>query len=684
MIIEKLMSRGKMRVSGNVVRYPKWDYNHVPISSFPWTPSEYKGPSEDILGSHGIGLSEFSSPHIQIGSLISYLGDQGEEDELLQWTGFKPVDSDGGISDAVRNNEAFWTNIRALFSNWQFVSSAQPSIKGENPVTHVNLRGKCETFLPNGGYHRPFYCDDGSQGAFSAQDPSLYTQDPQGYVTFSLTEGSGELSYVHGGKKNLPYPYQNRYPLYNGYHFCKDMIKQAGSGNTYYHPEGADGDTVNRTETTDFSATIDDDTRVVTQIRYTTSTWYQDNTYNVYRHSSYRVTIDLSWVFTPLSGYVLGTKINTGTLASFVAKFHFDCLFNNYKRDDPPSGWIPSSTQPGSYDYTDSTGVYLCHYSSYDYVGDGGYGIDGMLRRGVENLGPFQDLGSYKSLRHFSRVVRNDLVNIYPAVYYSSSDAVDEHLERLSANHLENLSQLGAMRDLIEPVQGFAKLAKAVGRKDPVATVMATLDLLATAELLWSYGIAPTLSDAQELADRGGELRAKYSAGDIFRPHTFNGKFTFDLPDDRYTPFTGLKLVARSKVRGKVNPNSFLAALMPYEAFGLLPTLSSMWDLLPFSFVADWFLNIGSRLEDIDTVVKCLAMDIEYSVHSTSIFWEIDGELLDLSAIQPIGDPLQFLYYVRSVSQRVPLLAYSEIDFRQARGVPSWKTAAALVFKLFS
>lgn len=33
----------------------------------------------------------------------------------------------------------------------------------------------------------------------------------------------------------------------------------------------------------------------------------------------------------------------------------------------------------------------------------------------------------------------------------------------------------------------------------------------------------------------------------------------------------------------------------------LFPTLTNVWDLVPFSFVIDWFLDIGSLFERIDT-----------------------------------------------------------------------------------
>jgi hypothetical protein len=45
-----------------------------------------------------------------------------------------------------------------------------------------------------------------------------------------------------------------------------------------------------------------------------------------------------------------------------------------------------------------------------------------------------------------------------------------------------------------------------------------------------------------------------------------------------------------------------MQALMQHRLWsaGLEPTLYTGWDLVPFSFVADWFLDIGDKLEDMD------------------------------------------------------------------------------------
>lgn len=49
----------------------------------------------------------------------------------------------------------------------------------------------------------------------------------------------------------------------------------------------------------------------------------------------------------------------------------------------------------------------------------------------------------------------------------------------------------------------------------------------------------------------------------------------------------------------------------------LLPTFGNLWDFLPYSFVVDWFIDIGGLLESIDTAVQAETLDVVGVLWST-------------------------------------------------------------------
>jgi hypothetical protein len=57
----------------------------------------------------------------------------------------------------------------------------------------------------------------------------------------------------------------------------------------------------------------------------------------------------------------------------------------------------------------------------------------------------------------------------------------------------------------------------------------------------------------------------------------------------------------RIKMRIHDNPSpNFEYVLIGLDQYGLFPGLYTIWDMIPFSFIADWFSNLGDVFQDID------------------------------------------------------------------------------------
>lgn len=98
------------------------------------------------------------------------------------------------------------------------------------------------------------------------------------------------------------------------------------------------------------------------------------------------------------------------------------------------------------------------------------------------------------------------------------------------------------------------------------------------------------------------------------------------------------------KIMMRPKTNSLGRTVNALTEFGAAPNLYNLWDLVPFSFVVDWFVGIGDVLEDVTQYGRCAAYDIQSL--TTSWKWE--------DYIERGHTRCHIVYYERRVSDRVP------------------------------
>lgn len=69
------------------------------------------------------------------------------------------------------------------------------------------------------------------------------------------------------------------------------------------------------------------------------------------------------------------------------------------------------------------------------------------------------------------------------------------------------------------------------------------------------------------------------------------------------------------------NTDGVAARLAPY---GLTNPLLTAWELVPFSFVADWFVNVGDTIASLDNLHSVKSLDVIRSCRTHSLI-TIDG-----------------------------------------------------------
>lgn len=214
----------------------------------------------------------------------------------------------------------------------------------------------------------------------------------------------------------------------------------------------------------------------------------------------------------------------------------------------------------------------------------------------------------------------------------------------LESNWIENLSQVGGTLDCVKPLlDGW----KAVKHGD----FMAAKRALSGAYLVWKYSIAPTLSDAGDIKNNLGKTVHNIQYNRL-SPERRRGAFHLKCPVLNVTAsldyYCTFNLVLKD--------NAFAAVWSALEKMGLDPSTANLWDLVPYSFVVDWFIKVGpalDRLSQYDSAV--LIRDCKSRIQSYKVQWPItEDECRSLlpATLQACG-PLTYSWYDRRISNRI-------------------------------
>lgn len=292
-------------------------------------------------------------------------------------------------------------------------------------------------------------------------------------------------------------------------------------------------------------------------------------------------------------------------------------------------------------------------------------------------------------LSDFGHEVYQARDDCYALCAVSAKDAIDNMFSTLESQHFETLSELDDLFSIVSTTQFLQSVLKV--RKDPRRSMLKIMDLLTDATLVYSFGIAPTISDAKDVAAKASSLRANFS--ELGKVRVGNGTKTYDLAYDSqrfpvFEKFPGAKVTARSKVVLRMEPDSYLSALLPVRAIGLLPSLSGIWDVIPFSFLIDWFTRTGAALDLADTTAMFMVLDCMLVVNSITItypFSSEDSEEYHFTIEDKAGPDSRgsgYRFYDRFVTKNPVLPVPTRLPILGDVGIPNYSVATSLLWKL--
>jgi len=305
----------------------------------------------------------------------------------------------------------------------------------------------------------------------------------------------------------------------------------------------------------------------------------------------------------------------------------------------------------------------------------------------ISNLDVFSYNGEnniFGRLNLIDRHFRDNLGDLRPSSFISSSDALDNHLLIIKTNMIQTLQHLKDIMSLLPDFSGLGSILAKALRGDP-DVLKEIIDWLTEAILKFRFQQKPTADTAVEiLISNALEALEQLVHTSEFTAH---GVFKYTIPDElRPIPDGVWKLETRSKLRLHVDLSTLMVSYLIGNSVGLLPTLERIWQILPFTFVIDWFTNESKRLHLVQNELNFLCMRTRFCTHSyTLTYYPSDLFLLDYG-LQTFG-PNRFgiRCYRRELSYWPPYLRDSKkFDFLKPSNSPDPITVGSLLWQLLT
>lgn len=264
---------------------------------------------------------------------------------------------------------------------------------------------------------------------------------------------------------------------------------------------------------------------------------------------------------------------------------------------------------------------------------------------------------------------------------YSFQNALEAFLINLKNNYLEVLKELPELPELIPDVKLLIQSLTDISRLN-LRGLVRLGSFISSTHLKYSFGIAPNLQVVEELNRYESKLYSLFDEGLKAKTYLLRGSFFYPFLEKESGPWTGSELTTRTLASVTTVSNPFFKALTDLYGVGISPTLQNIWEILPGSFVVDWFTNMSARYKAIDLQLISFAVRCNWFEHS----YTVSSPLKSTSGILPhMGNPssqLQHKYYARDLSLARPCIVNGPIDFLRVRSSPSLGIVGSLLYQI--
>lgn len=260
--------------------------------------------------------------------------------------------------------------------------------------------------------------------------------------------------------------------------------------------------------------------------------------------------------------------------------------------------------------------------------------------------------------------------------YVSSSDAVSDFRNEVGKNYLESIAELHQVLSMVPNLKPFFRFVQLVPRAKLLSAAFSLVDFASQTYLLTKFGLMPFKDDILSLSAVYDSVLAKLRR-DYTIPQILRGKSTFVLTDG---PLENFVLTTRTKISVSLPSDSLILSTLPLSSGGLDPSFANLWDLVPFSFVLDWFFNLSKRFEAIDSSFYMMTANVDYCVHSYTLRSPLEGLIVDGEF--DFND-VEYTYYDRAISKFYPGPRQEHYDWLAKTIDPPMLIAGSLLWTVF-
>lgn len=281
-----------------------------------------------------------------------------------------------------------------------------------------------------------------------------------------------------------------------------------------------------------------------------------------------------------------------------------------------------------------------------------------------------------------SRDVDALMRHLRPSSFIAASQALDTYTSVLATNWLQVFQHLKDILGLLPDLAGLAELAASAANGDPGA-LLKFIDILTEEILKMKFERLPLIRAVDEL----NRANVQQGLTDLLQPttRTIYGSFNYVFPQNENWIGDGtLILTTRGKIRVHLDLTTALAGYLVGNSVGVIPNFSRTWSLLPFSFVVDWFTNMGKRLHLVDNQLLYMTLGIRWCLWSYKVVYfpsESKLEEFNLSNL-PYQDQFSTIAYRREWSRCMPKLSESKFDFMSPSHSPDPLVLGSLIWQL--
>jgi hypothetical protein len=220
------------------------------------------------------------------------------------------------------------------------------------------------------------------------------------------------------------------------------------------------------------------------------------------------------------------------------------------------------------------------------------------------------------------------------------------------------VNMIAFIRDLRHPLEMIPRLKN-----------LRLLKGAASEYLRLEYGILPTIDDIHSI------YKAFSRIAPFLDTHGYNTYNAFRSQTAKVDDST-LTVEQRIKVAVENEDSDFKRLANAIDSYGFSLTLEDIWDLVPYSFAIDWFIDIGELLHRADTRLQMLNLKIKYSTLSRK---RICDRIITYSPDLPMSGTLSLVHYSRWTLDHCPV---PPLSFQNTiTATDHWLEAGALLLQ---